>query len=97
MAEPARVAVLHGDQTGEELLQVALRFLDPELTGVPVVLEHFDLSLATRRQSNNQVVLEPPTRCSAPATGSRPPPSPLNRPATSAAQMQSFAPGSAGR
>ncbi|TMD52874.1 MAG: isocitrate dehydrogenase [Chloroflexi bacterium] len=58
MAEPARVAVLHGDQTGEELLQVALRFLDPELTGVPVVLEHFDLSLATRRQSNNQVVLE---------------------------------------
>ena len=58
MAEPARVIVLHGDQTGEELLQVALRCLNPELTGVPVALEHFDLSLASRRQTNNQVVLE---------------------------------------
>jgi isocitrate/isopropylmalate dehydrogenase len=58
MSEPARVVVLHGDQTGEELLLVALSFLDPELTAVPVELEHFDLSLAKRRETNNQVVLE---------------------------------------
>ena len=58
MSDAARVVVHHGDQTGEELLLVALRFLDPELTGVPVELEHFDLSLAKRRETNNQVVIE---------------------------------------
>src|SRR3984893_17862248 len=58
MAEPVRIVVLRGDQTGEELLQDALRFLDPELTGIPVELEHFDLSLGNRRETRNQVVLE---------------------------------------
>jgi isocitrate/isopropylmalate dehydrogenase len=58
MSEAARVVVLHGDQTGEELLQVALRFFEPELTGIPLELEHFDLSLDKRRETNNQVVLE---------------------------------------
>jgi isocitrate dehydrogenase (NAD+) len=58
MPAPTRIVVLHGDQTGEELLRDALRFLDPELTGVPVRLEHFDLSLASRRATRNQVVLE---------------------------------------
>jgi isocitrate/isopropylmalate dehydrogenase len=53
-----RIIVLHGDQTGEELLQEALRLLDPDLIGVVVELEHFDLSLEARRESRNQVVLD---------------------------------------
>ena len=53
-----RVVILHGDQTGEELLQDALRFLDAKVCGVELELRHFDLSLGTRRQSHNQVVIE---------------------------------------
>jgi isocitrate/isopropylmalate dehydrogenase len=53
-----RVVVLHGDQTGEELLHDALVFLDPELHGLDIALEHFDLSLEKRRETRNQVVLE---------------------------------------
>ena len=29
------IVVLHGDQTGEELLREALRVLDPEVIGLP--------------------------------------------------------------
>jgi isocitrate/isopropylmalate dehydrogenase len=58
MADPIRIVVLHGDQTGEELLRDSLRFLDPELTGIAVELVHFDLSLGNRRQTRNQVVLD---------------------------------------
>ncbi len=58
MAEPIRIVVLHGDQTGEELLREALRLLDPALVGMAVELEHFDLSLEARRESRNQVVLD---------------------------------------
>ncbi|MHB8571358.1 MAG: isocitrate/isopropylmalate family dehydrogenase [Candidatus Dormibacteria bacterium] len=50
------VAVLHGDQTGEELLLESLRVLAPEVTGVPLDLEHFDLSLDHRRSTANGVV-----------------------------------------
>src|ERR1700716_2274632 len=56
--EPSSITVLHGDQTGEELLQQAIRLLDPALLGFPLELRHFDLSLARRRETNNQVVLE---------------------------------------
>jgi len=52
------LAVLHGDQTGEELLAQALRLLDPDLIGVRVELRHFDLSLDRRRQTHNRVVYE---------------------------------------
>ena len=52
------MVVLHGDQTGEELLQQALRLLDPEVLGLQLPLRHFDLSLARRRETQNQVVLE---------------------------------------
>ncbi|MGE5251903.1 MAG: isocitrate/isopropylmalate family dehydrogenase [Bacteroidota bacterium] len=52
------IVVMHGDQTGEELLQEALRLLDPELIGFKVELEHFDLSLPNRRLSRNAVVSE---------------------------------------
>ena len=34
MARPRKVVVLHGDQTGEELLHEALRVLDPTVVGV---------------------------------------------------------------
>lgn len=53
-----RLTVLHGDQTGEELLQQALRLLEPSLIGTGIELEHFDLSLAERRRTRNQIVLD---------------------------------------
>lgn len=53
-----KVVVLEGDQTGQELLEEALRVLDPAVTGVPVDLEFFDLSLEERRRTNNRVVLD---------------------------------------
>ena len=52
------IAVLHGDQTGEELLKEALRLLDADLLGFKVEVKDFDLSLETRRATRNQVVLD---------------------------------------
>jgi isocitrate/isopropylmalate dehydrogenase len=52
------VVVLHGDETGEELLLDALRFLRPEVHRLPIELVDFDLSLERRRKTRNQVVLE---------------------------------------
>jgi isocitrate dehydrogenase (NAD+) len=52
------LVVLHGDQTGEELLGQALRLLDRDLIGTAVELRHFDLSLSHRRETRNQVVRE---------------------------------------
>jgi isocitrate dehydrogenase (NAD+) len=52
------IVVLHGDQTGEELLVQALRLLDRDLIGLELQLRHFDLSLARRRETRNQVVLD---------------------------------------
>ncbi|HYH59320.1 MAG TPA: isocitrate/isopropylmalate family dehydrogenase [Thermoleophilaceae bacterium] len=51
-----KITVLEGDETGQELLDQALRVLDPAVTQVPVELEHYDLSLANRRGTNNEVV-----------------------------------------
>jgi isocitrate dehydrogenase (NAD+) len=56
--EGHHVVVLHGDQTGEELLQKALQVLDPKLLGVELEFEHFDLSLEKRRETHNEVVHE---------------------------------------
>jgi isocitrate/isopropylmalate dehydrogenase len=50
------IVVLEGDQTGQELLEEALRVLDPEVVGVELALPRFDLSLAHRRETANQVV-----------------------------------------
>ncbi len=47
-----------GDQTGQELLNQALRVLDPRVLGFDVSLEHFDLSLENRRRTSNEVVRE---------------------------------------
>ena len=50
------VAVLEGDQTGQELLEEALRVLQPDVIGFALQLERFDLSLANRRRTKNAVV-----------------------------------------
>jgi isocitrate dehydrogenase (NAD+) len=51
-----RIIVLEGDETGQELLEQALRVLDPSVTRVEVELEHYDLSLDNRRKTSNEVV-----------------------------------------
>ena len=55
---PATIAVLHGDQTGEELLREALRLLDREVLGFQVDTRDYDLSLEERRRTRNECVLE---------------------------------------
>jgi isocitrate/isopropylmalate dehydrogenase len=55
---PPRVIVLDGDQTGQELLEAALRLLDAEVVGIEVELERFDLSLENRRETENRVCAE---------------------------------------
>jgi isocitrate/isopropylmalate dehydrogenase len=52
------IAVLHGDQTGEELLREALRVLDPSVLGFKVETRDFDLSLDERRRTRNESVRE---------------------------------------
>jgi len=54
----ATIAVLHGDQTGEELLKEAVRLLDPDVTGFAIERRDFDLSLERRRATRNQVVMD---------------------------------------
>jgi isocitrate dehydrogenase (NAD+) len=51
-----KIIVLEGDETGQELLEQALRVLDPGVTKVDVELEHYDLSLENRRKTGNEVV-----------------------------------------
>ena len=55
---PPKVVVMHGDQTGEELLQEALRMADEAVLGFPLEFEHFDLSLENRRKTKNEVVYQ---------------------------------------
>jgi len=57
MPDAVRIIVLEGDQTGQELLEQALRVLDPSVCGVPLEFEHYDLSLENRRRTRNEVVL----------------------------------------
>ena len=58
MSEPLTITVLEGDETGQELLDQALRVLDPDVLGLPLDLERFDLSLENRRATDNGVVDE---------------------------------------
>ena len=53
-----RIVALEGDQTGQELLEQALRVLDPELLGLELEIERFDLSLEGRRKTKNGVCEE---------------------------------------
>src|SRR6266446_6378194 len=52
------VIVLEGDQTGQELLEEALRVLAPDVIGIELDFPRFDLSLETRRATRNEVVYE---------------------------------------
>jgi isocitrate dehydrogenase (NAD+) len=52
------IVVLEGDQTGQELLEEALRVLRPDVIGVELELPRFDLSLENRRATQNGVVHE---------------------------------------
>lgn len=56
MADPIKIVVLDGDETGQELLEQSLRVLDPQLLGLNLELQHFDLSLENRRATSNGVV-----------------------------------------
>src|SRR5947209_14761749 len=53
-----RVVVLEGDETGQELLDQAVRVLDPAVLQLDLELERFDLSLDHRRATQNDVVSE---------------------------------------
>src|SRR5436190_1519743 len=50
------IVVLEGDQTGQELLEEALRVLAPDVIGIELEFPRFDLSLASRRASGNGIV-----------------------------------------
>jgi isocitrate dehydrogenase (NAD+) len=56
--EAKTLVVMEGDETGQELLEEALRVLDPAVTGLPMTFDRYDLSLANRRATRNAVVLE---------------------------------------
>jgi 3-isopropylmalate dehydrogenase len=58
MADMLKIIVLEGDETGQELLEQAVRVLDGDLLGVPLELERFDLSLEKRRETDNEIVHE---------------------------------------
>ena len=52
------IVVLEGDETGQELLEEALRVLAPDVTGLELGFPRFDLSLASRRATRNAIVHE---------------------------------------
>ena len=55
---PLRIVALEGDQTGQELLEQALRVLDPDVLGIELEIIRCDLSLANRRATANAVCAE---------------------------------------
>ena len=58
MAEALKIIVLEGDETGQELLDQAVRVLDSEVLGIELEQERFDLSLDNRRETGNEIVEE---------------------------------------
>src|SRR5438552_5150956 len=52
------IVVLEGDQTGQELLEEALRVLAPDVIGVELDFIRFDLSLEKRRETQNAIVYD---------------------------------------
>ncbi len=52
------IVVLEGDETGQELLEEALRVLAPDVVGIELEFRRFDLSLESRRRTRNQVAHE---------------------------------------
>jgi isocitrate dehydrogenase (NAD+) len=55
---PIRIVALEGDETGQELLEQALRVLDADVLGLEIELARFDLSLQNRRKTQNGVCEE---------------------------------------
>jgi isocitrate/isopropylmalate dehydrogenase len=55
---PLKITILEGDETGQELLEQAIRVLAPDVIGLDIELDRFDLSLEHRRATGNQVVLD---------------------------------------
>jgi isocitrate dehydrogenase (NAD+) len=51
-----RIVVLEGDETGQELLEEALRVLVPDVIGFQLDFPRFDLSLESRRSTQNAIV-----------------------------------------
>ncbi len=62
MAEPIKIVVLDGDETGQELLEQSLRVLDSELLGFEVEFERFDLSLEIAAPLRTASCTKPPPR-----------------------------------
>ncbi len=56
--DPRTIIVLEGDETGQELLEEALRVLAPDVTGLELAFPRYDLSLDNRRATQNAVVHE---------------------------------------
>lgn len=52
------IVVLEGDETGQELLEESLRALAQDVIGIELAFPRFDLSLASRRRTENGVVHE---------------------------------------
>lgn len=53
-----KITILEGDETGQELLDQALRVLAPDVISLDLELERFDLSLERRRATGNEIVHE---------------------------------------
>jgi isocitrate/isopropylmalate dehydrogenase len=58
MADALKIVVLEGDETGQELLDQALLVLRPDVVGMELDLDRYDLSLEHRRATANEVVAE---------------------------------------
>jgi isocitrate dehydrogenase (NAD+) len=52
------IVVLEGDDTGQELLDEALRVLMPDVTGLDLRFPRYDLSLESRRATKNAIVYD---------------------------------------
>jgi isocitrate dehydrogenase (NAD+) len=58
MPAPLKIAILEGDETGQELLEQAIRVLAPDVIGLEPELVSYDLSLENRRVTANGVVAD---------------------------------------
>ncbi|HXB38371.1 MAG TPA: hypothetical protein VNU75_11725, partial [Acidimicrobiales bacterium] len=56
MSTSRQLVVCDGDETGQELLEQALRVMAPDVLGFELELLHYDLSLENRRVTENEVV-----------------------------------------
>ena len=56
MRDERTIIVLEGDQTGQELLEEALRVLAPDVIELELDFPRYDLSLESRRTTSNDVV-----------------------------------------